>query len=553
MFTKIVGKRGFILLGLLVLASWSISPNIASAAISTLTASQTVSNVILGTDNQTAATSSTVANVAEVKASTTLAIASLPASGATITVGACVITVATADSLNCNGGTATVATTTTQDGVIANARTATQFATAMQGLTYVKNPVASSSTNIIVSASSTSATSVGFSTAASSTETGGQILFTTTSGAVTQSNIVLGVAPVAQQDTITIAGTIDAGDVYTLTRNSFAPSYTVLSTDTSTTNIATGLNAAIQAYSGYASQPFTSAASTNTVVLTASSAGTGFSASTTATNRANVAQTVVFTPSNVTAGENFKIIINGRGYDYEASASEASNVVTGLVSILTNDVDVTCSAVSSTISCVAKTAGTSFTYSSGVNSIVNIGSSGRRIQSLLQPANQVSPVAINNPIVSGLRYGQENEAVKNLQLKLQQLGFLSASLKTTNYFGPLTRTALIKFQKANGLRMVGFIDDQTLALINNQSTSTNQVSPVAINNPIVSGLRYGQENEAVKNLQLKLQQLGFLSASLKTTNYFGPLTRTALIKFQKANGLRMVGFIDDQTLALINK
>jgi hypothetical protein len=149
--------------------------------------------------------------------------------------------------------------------------------------------------------------------------------------------------------------------------------------------------------------------------------------------------------------------------------------VTGLVSALASDPDVTCSAVSGTVSCAAKVAGTTFTYSTNIDSA---GSSSGGYFSSPGTVTPVKPsliitrpptsfiVSIDTPITKVLRIGQTNQEIKVLQLKLQQLGFIKKTLKPTNYFGVLTRAALIKFQKANKLRGSGMVDANTKALLN---------------------------------------------------------------------------------------
>lgn len=79
------------------------------------------------------------------------------------------------------------------------------------------------------------------------------------------------------------------------------------------------------------------------------------------------------------------------------------------------------------------------------------------------------------------------------------------------------------------------------------------VSPISTNT-LTKAFKYGQSSREVKILQTKLQARGFLKKSLKTTNYFGVLTKTALIKFQKANKIKPAnGTLNVQTRALLNK
>jgi hypothetical protein len=71
-------------------------------------------------------------------------------------------------------------------------------------------------------------------------------------------------------------------------------------------------------------------------------------------------------------------------------------------------------------------------------------------------------------------------------------------------------------------------------------------------------LRFGSRGEDVKKLQEFLNTQGFLVAKYgngsvgKETKYFGPLTRSALIRFQKYVGLKPSGVLDTDTLGYIN-
>jgi len=507
-------KTRFILksaiLCLLLVSVFVITHNVL-AVTSTFTTSETTTNLALGSDDQTAATTTSVANVSEVKASTTLAIGSLPGNATTITVGACVVTFtatagSTADSTNCTGGTATI---DRDVGAGDTPRTATEIAVALQGLTYVKNPVASSSTNIIVSASSTSATSVGFSTAASSTETGGRILFTDgTSGVVTQSNQVTGVAPVAMIETVTIGGTVEENDVFAVKMGSVSASYTVLSTDTTTSNIATGLNTAIQVADGYAGLTYSSTVSTNVISLTAETAGTSFDpATTTLTNRVARKQVVTFTPALVTNGEIFSLNIDSNSYTHQANGSDSvSSVVSALATAASVDPVANCTGDGAKVTCTAKTAGTGFAYGTTVTAPRNSSggsgsgsSSGRAVIPTPNIPAIITPAGVTPPgiafIFSGfLSQGSNGASVLALQNRLQQEGFLKAT--PTGYFGSATLKALKAYQKSHGIDPLGIVGPATRAELNKSTTP-----------PAVSTLTTEARATLIQQISLKIQDL----------------------------------------------
>ncbi len=173
---------------------------------------------------------------------------------------------------------------------------------------------------------------------------------------------------VTQTNTITITGVVDVGDVYTAELpGSVTATYTAVADDTTST-VATGLNTAIQASTGYASQAFTSGVATNVITLTAKAAGTGYTVTSDADNKAAVAQVVTFTPADVNAGETFRATINGgSNLDYTVVGSKTvKDVVEGIVTAMNNEPAVACSEDDTKVTCTADSAGTSFTFSATV-------------------------------------------------------------------------------------------------------------------------------------------------------------------------------------------
>lgn len=124
-----------------------------------------------------------------------------------------------------------------------------------------------------------------------------------------------------------------------------------------------------------------------------------------------------------------------------------------------------------------------------------------------------------------LRVGSSGSEVTRLQNQLIKLGYTDFTSATGN-FGAETRTAVIRFQSNNGLVADGLAGN---------ATQTRLYSSAA--KSLV--LREGSSGEAVQTLQLRLKALGYFSGT--GTGYFGPVTRTAVIAFQRANGLSADG------------
>jgi hypothetical protein len=92
------------------------------------------------------------------------------------------------------------------------------------------------------------------------------------------------IAPVKQVATITIGGTAETGDFFTVNLPGVEVGYEVVEADDTTAKIATKINTAIQASSGYADQNFTSAVDGAVITLTSKQGGKPFIVSTTTLN-----------------------------------------------------------------------------------------------------------------------------------------------------------------------------------------------------------------------------------------------------------------------------
>lgn len=475
-----------------------VFPSSAFAA-PVLTAAETVANVTAGTNDQTDVTTLTTANVAEVKATRTLTVGALPANAETVTIGTCTVTFATVASstthdTNCTGGASIDRTSGTGDVNL----TPTEVATQLVALTNVSDTGHGA---LSATASSTSATSAVFTTTGTEASATAITFTDGTAGDITSTNSVVGVVPVAQVNTITIAGTVDTSDVFTATLPTVgAVTYTVASSDTTTSAIATGLNAAIQASSGYAAQAFTSAASTNTVVLTAKVAGTGFVQTSSASNRAAVAQVVTFAPSEGTNDYYFDIILNGTTYRAQGGVTVAATTES-LASLLASNSAASCSQDGVLVTCTASTAGTAFTYSAQVVQLTG-GGGNRRVSSSKDAVSTTGEVTLaslvtkladlvaeakrqgialsgqkaeapsNSSFTRDLNVGTTGADVRALQRYLNAHNFSVAATGSgsvgneTEMFGALTRAALSKFQQAKGISpAAGYFGPKTRAYV----------------------------------------------------------------------------------------
>jgi flagellar hook protein FlgE len=169
--------------------------------------------------------------------------------------------------------------TVTGPSTVAAARTSliSQINTAALGVTAVADP--NNASRILIQ----SDTALG--TFAAAADGGGTVTATVTSDtpaaeATTTANVI----PVAQVDTVTLGGTVGAGeigDTWTLTIGTTTVSYVNNGTETSLADVAAGFAAKINAASGLG---VTATASGGQIILTAKTAGTPFAETVTATN-----------------------------------------------------------------------------------------------------------------------------------------------------------------------------------------------------------------------------------------------------------------------------
>lgn len=143
----------------------------------------------------------------------------------------------------------------------------------------------------------------------------------------------------------------------------------------------------------------------------------------------------------------------------------------------------------------------------------------------------------------------EAEEIAALQSALTELKFYYTDI--TGHYGKRTQAAVLKFQKRYGLPQTGVADENTAALIYQKAgvdaPKTSTTLPQAGNS---TTLREGSRSEAVRTLQENLTQLEYYSGSI--TGKYGRLTKEAVRRFQKANGLSADGIAGPRTFEALN-
>lgn len=163
-----------------------------------------------------------------------------------------------------------------------------------------------------------------------------------------------------------------------------------------------------------------------------------------------------------------------------------------------------------------------------------------------------------------LKLGVSGSDVTAVQRRLQELGLFNQPL--TEYYGPATESAVIRFQRARNLTPDGQVGSDTRrALFNTQSTVNTQSTrilqpPILLDPPlppprreiVISAstatpvLREGDEGADVRRLQQALANQGFSPGQIDGD--YGPNTVRAVRAFQSSRGLGVDGVAGVETL-----
>ena len=145
--------------------------------------------------------------------------------------------------------------------------------------------------------------------------------------------------------------------------------------------------------------------------------------------------------------------------------------------------------------------------------------------------------------VRTLSKGMSGADVKEMQEKLIKLGYSCGSDGADGNFGPLTETAVKKFQKDKKLDVDGYCGPLTQAALDKAIEEKNK--------PVQRTLSQGMSGADVKKLQQDLISLGYSCGSDGADGNFGPITKSAVVKFQKEHKLDPDGYVGPLTQAAI--
>src|SRR5690606_16883974 len=114
-----------------------------------------------------------------------------------------------------------------------------------------------------------------------------------------------------------------------------------------------------------------------------------------------------------------------------------------------------------------------------------------------------------------LKVGSRGPEVVKLQTKLKEKNYYTSTVD--GIYGPLTRNAVLQFQRDNRLLVDGIAGPQTLSALykyKNASNSSNASKQTA------AILKIGSRGQAVKDLQSQLKSLNYYTASID--GIYGP-------------------------------
>jgi peptidoglycan hydrolase-like protein with peptidoglycan-binding domain len=154
-----------------------------------------------------------------------------------------------------------------------------------------------------------------------------------------------------------------------------------------------------------------------------------------------------------------------------------------------------------------------------------------------------------------LHIGMQSPNVRNLQYYLAVIGAYYAAVQPvsmTGYFGAETETSVKSFQQVFGLPQTGIVDRATandlyrafFGIVESMPPPDPEAGTVVLFPGVV--LREGASGEYVRILQTYLSYVHQTYPEINDVNatgYFGPLTKSAVIAFQKLYGLPENGVV----------
>ncbi|MEG1524513.1 MAG: peptidoglycan-binding protein [Clostridia bacterium] len=145
--------------------------------------------------------------------------------------------------------------------------------------------------------------------------------------------------------------------------------------------------------------------------------------------------------------------------------------------------------------------------------------------------------AENDSIFTEMKEGDNGELVTVIQSRLMDLGYMDSD-EPTDHYGPLTESALRKFQRHNELPDDGICGQSTYDLLMSENAK-------------LYVMQRGDAGEDVQGVQTRLYELGYLDNKANITSTFGEKTEEAAKEFQKKNDLNADGKVGVRSTSIL--
>ena len=168
--------------------------------------------------------------------------------------------------------------------------------------------------------------------------------------------------------------------------------------------------------------------------------------------------------------------------------------------------------------------------------LIVLASPGTSIAGGVSDSTQRAAVAAGPSLAQGAGFGSPRAAdrVRALQRALRELGWHPG--RVDGLFGPRTESAVVRFQSASGLTADGVVGRRTRETVND-----------ALKHPLRLGAGYASPrgSQRVRSLQRELRRRGYRPGPVD--GRYGPRTRAAVARLQRAAGLRATGVVAGET------
>jgi peptidoglycan hydrolase-like protein with peptidoglycan-binding domain len=163
--------------------------------------------------------------------------------------------------------------------------------------------------------------------------------------------------------------------------------------------------------------------------------------------------------------------------------------------------------------------------------------------------------AANSAVAGHYHKGSRGPKVASIQYVLKQKGYFHA--KITGYYGPITQKAVMAFQRDRGLSVDGVVGPKTkYAMTHYKKAKQQEPKPKyhKVSHSKMATCRscskhgmiaHGDRGYEVKKVQRRLARMGYFHA--KATGYYGPITKHAVMAFQRKCGLKADGVVGHST------